>query len=239
MANYIEPPKLMRSAFPSIIELTRRAVNAWHRDGIPTMVGGIGYTLMGLTLVPFRTPYHAFSYAMLWICVIVVHSLGETVIPGLKARFTYRRTGYVAPVNLDSSLIESDFISITEPDFNEAELREEQRRVLRARQARALVALGIVLALVTAAGDVSEQHHNLFAFSAVMVMVAFLTKPSFYRFTVLEFLGCPALALLIARFPIARNRGIGLLLILLGLFSFSRGLIVFIRYMQKTSAAVP
>ena len=70
-----------------------RARNYWFEDGLPTLVGGFGCVLYGLSLL--------FDHSLLGLLIVVLYGVillrSRPIIEWLKTRLTYPRTGYVTP----------------------------------------------------------------------------------------------------------------------------------------------
>ena len=72
----------------------RRAWNYWFEDGLPTLVGGFGCVVFGLSFIFDRPPFFRLLLAAVYGVIILRN---RAIIDWLKARLTYPRTGYVTP----------------------------------------------------------------------------------------------------------------------------------------------
>ena len=70
-----------------------RAWNYWFEDGLPTLVGGFGCFLFGLSIIFDHYLFGLAPFA-LFICILFRN---RPIIEWLKIRLTYPRTGYVTP----------------------------------------------------------------------------------------------------------------------------------------------
>ena len=72
----------------------RRAWNYWFEDGLPTLVGGFGCVIFGLSFIFDRPPLFRLPLAALYSVILLRN---RPIIDCLKAKLTYPRTGYVTP----------------------------------------------------------------------------------------------------------------------------------------------
>jgi hypothetical protein len=72
----------------------RRAWNYWFDDGVPTLVGGFGCFVFGLSFIFDRPPLFRLLLAAPYYVILLRN---RSIIEWLKARLTYPRTGYVTP----------------------------------------------------------------------------------------------------------------------------------------------
>ena len=70
-----------------------RAWNYWFEDGLPTLVGGFGCFLFGLSFIFDHSLFRLAPFA-LYVCILLRN---RPIIEWLKVRLTYPRTGYVTP----------------------------------------------------------------------------------------------------------------------------------------------
>jgi hypothetical protein len=71
-----------------------RAWNYWFEDGLPTLVGGFGCFVFGLSFIFDRPPLLRLLLAAPYYVILLRN---RSIIEWLKARLTYPRTGYVTP----------------------------------------------------------------------------------------------------------------------------------------------
>lgn len=71
-----------------------RAWNYWFEDGLPTLVGGFGCFVFGLSFIFDRPPLFRLLLAAPYYVILLRN---RSIIEWLKARLTYPRTGYVTP----------------------------------------------------------------------------------------------------------------------------------------------
>ena len=72
----------------------RRAWNYWFDDGLPTLVGGFGCFVFGLSFIFDRPPLFRLLLTAPYYVILLRN---RSIIEWLKARLTYPRTGYVTP----------------------------------------------------------------------------------------------------------------------------------------------
>jgi hypothetical protein len=71
----------------------RRAWSYWFEDGLPTLVGGAGCAVFGLSFIFDHSLFRLVLVALYGV-IILRH---RPIVEWLKARLTYPRTGYVTP----------------------------------------------------------------------------------------------------------------------------------------------
>jgi hypothetical protein len=71
-----------------------RAWNYWFDDGLPTLVGGFGCFVFGLSFVFDRPPLFRLLLAAPYGVILLRN---RSIIEWLKTKLTYPRTGYVTP----------------------------------------------------------------------------------------------------------------------------------------------
>lgn len=71
-----------------------RAWNYWFDDGLPTLVGGFGCFVFGLSFIFDRPPLFRLLLAAPYYVILLRN---RSIIEWLKARLTYPRTGYATP----------------------------------------------------------------------------------------------------------------------------------------------
>jgi hypothetical protein len=107
----------------SVAEAKKRAGRAWFDDGIWSIVIGVAFLLMGLEHLGPKSGPGAFWGSMLtWtgIFLAIEENISGWIIGWLKARITYPRTGYVAPLHQQSFRE-----PITREAFSRTRTREE------------------------------------------------------------------------------------------------------------------
>jgi hypothetical protein len=71
-----------------------RAWNYWFDDGLPTLVGGFGCFVFGLSFIFDRPPLFRLLLAVPYYLILLRN---RSIIEWLKTKLTYPRTGYVTP----------------------------------------------------------------------------------------------------------------------------------------------
>jgi len=71
-----------------------RAWNYWFDDGLPTLVGGFGCFVFGLSFIFDRPPLFRLLLAAPYYVILLRN---RSIIEWLKTKLTYPRTGYVTP----------------------------------------------------------------------------------------------------------------------------------------------
>lgn len=100
----------MNDSTQRVSQVSLEAWDYWQDDGIPTLISGIAFTLMVAPLVALYFVFLLFSrnadwfagFLILWMLaafaiLVWFSNIYEEFAERMKMRFTYPRTGYVAP----------------------------------------------------------------------------------------------------------------------------------------------
>jgi len=210
----------------------RRAWNYWFDDGLPTLVGGFGCFVFGLSFIFDRQPLFRLLLAATY-CVILLRN--RSIIEWLKARLTYPRTGYVTPPYSSQDelppLPDLTSVSLQADPAQMAKTASEQHE----RKQRMILVLAMLLAAVL--GTMFIDHPWTFAAAGIDLGLAlWIMNGKDFRLSWIVISAIPLIGFSLAIFPpdaMTPAHRLGYFVTAGGLLIVTDGVVALIRYLWR------
>jgi hypothetical protein len=173
-----------------------RAWNYWFEDGLPTLVGGFGCVMFGLSFI--------FDHSLFRLVLVAAYSViilrNRPIIEWLKTRLTYPRTGYVTPPYSPQDELPPL------PDFAAVSLTADPARTaktasdLHDRMKRMILVLAIVLPAVLGTMFIARPWIYAAA-GADLALALWIMNGKDFRLSWIAIGGIPLIGLYMTSFP--------------------------------------
>ena len=208
----------------------RRAWNYWFEDGLPTLVGGFGCVLFGLSFV---FDHSLFRLVLMGLyCVILLR--GRAIVEWLKVRLTYPRTGYVTPPDPQDQLPPvpgPTALSLEADPAQLANAASEKQKQMK----RMILLLAMVLAAVL--GTMFIERPWIYAAAGIdLALVLWIMNGKDLRLSWLTIGGLPLIGLGMAIFPqegLTPAHRLGYFALAGGLLVVAEGAVTLARYLWR------
>ena len=216
----------------SLTAAQHRAWNYWFDDGLPTLVGGFGCFVFGLSFIFDRPPLFRLLLAAPYYVILLRN---RSIIEWLKRRLTYPRTGYVTPPY--SSQDELPPL----PDLTSVSLRADATRLAktageqRERKQRMILVLTMLIAAVL--GTMFIDRPWTFAAAGIDLGLAlWIMNGKDFRLSWIVISAIPLIGFFLAVFPpdaLTPAHRLGYFATASGLLIIADGAVALVRYLWR------
>jgi hypothetical protein len=212
-----------------------RAWNYWFEDGLPTLVGGLGCLLFGVSFIFDRSPFRLVLLAAYGVILL----RNRPIIEWLKTRLTYPRTGYVTPPYSSQGeltpLPELAAVSLKTNPVPSAETAGVQHD----REKRMMLVLAMLAAAVL--GTMFIDHPWIYAAAGVdLALALWVMNGRDFRLAWMTIGAIPVIGLYLAIFPpdaLTPANRVGYFAAAGGLLIVADGALALVRYLWRNPEA--
>jgi hypothetical protein len=212
-----------------------RAWNYWFEDGLPTLVGGCGCVLFGLSFLFDHTVFR-----LVWMALYGVILLRHRpIVEWLKARLTYPRTGYVTPPSSPKDELPPL------PDVAELSLEADPVRLLEnaseGHERKKRMILVQVMLLAAVLGTMFIDHPWTYAAAGIdLALALWIMNGKDFQLSWIAIGGIPLIGFYLAIFPPASltpAHRLGYFVTAVGVLIVAEGAVALVQYLWRNPAA--